>query len=183
VEYPRDVPWNLDRLTAQALMRTVPPFASRVIVVGDDPEAIIALTEFLRPHAVLLHGNEPLAATANIVLALNALGVHVIKSLRFSIETGMCHSPCKDPLEAARLIEEVGVDALLLDSVGDGRPAGTGRGIDWSNARKIRESVRLPVILAGGLHSGNVGQAIAAVSPYGIDVISGVENLVGEKDV
>jgi phosphoribosylanthranilate isomerase len=69
-----------------------------------------------------------------------------------------------------------------LDSVSDARPAGTGQSIDWSIARKIRESVRLPVILAGGLNSGNVNQAIAAVNPYGVDVISGVENPVGRKD-
>ena len=37
VEYPIDVPWNLDRRRARELMRTVPPFVSRVIVVGDDP--------------------------------------------------------------------------------------------------------------------------------------------------
>ncbi|TFH43765.1 MAG: phosphoribosylanthranilate isomerase, partial [Chrysiogenales bacterium] len=52
VEYPIDVPWNLDRQKARELMRAVPPFISRVIVVGDDPELVIELTEFLRPHAV-----------------------------------------------------------------------------------------------------------------------------------
>ena len=80
------------------------------------------------------------------------------------------------------MIEDTGVDALVLDSFSEARPAGTGQSIDWTMARNIRETVGLPVILAGGLNSGNVGQAVAAVNPYGVDVISGVENPVGKKD-
>jgi phosphoribosylanthranilate isomerase len=182
VEYPVDVPWNLDRVTARALMRGVPPFVARVIVVGDDPGTVVELAEFLKPHVVQLHGSEPISVTANLVAGIKALGVQVIKALRFSVVTGKCCSACENPFEAAKLIEDTGVDALVLDSVSDARPAGTGQSIDWSIARKIRESVRLPVILAGGLNSGNVNQAVAAVNPYGVDVISGVENPVGRKD-
>lgn len=182
VEYPVNVPWNLDRRTARALMRNVPPFVSRIIVVGDDPGTVVELVELLKPHAVQLHGNEPLSVTASLVAALKAFDVQVIKALRFSVETGTCLSVCENPLDAARLIEDAGVDALVLDSVSEARPAGTGRRIDWSVARKIRESVRLPVILAGGLNPGNVGKAIATVNPYGVDVISGVEGPVGRKN-
>ena len=182
VEYPVDVPWNLDRMTARALMRGVPPFVARVIVVGDDPGTVVELAEFLKPHVVQLHGSEPISVTANLVAGIKALGAQVIKALRFSVVTGKCCSAFENPFEAAKLIEDTGVDALVLDSVSDARPAGTGQSIDWSIARKIRESVRLPVILAGGLNSGNVNQAVAAVNPYGVDVISGVENPVGRKD-
>ena len=70
------------------------------------------------------------------------------------------------------------VDALLLDS---GRPSlavkqlgGTRRVHDWSLSRRIVESVSVPVFLAGGIRPDNVGQAIAAVRPYGIDLCSGV---------
>lgn len=182
VEYPADVPWNLDRWKARELMRNVPPLISRVIVVGDDPETVVALAEFLRPHALQLHGSEPLSVTRQMVAAVKALDVQVIKALRFSVETGKCLNAPENPVDAARLIEGTGVNALVLDSVSDVRPAGTGRSIDWNIARTIRENVELPVILAGGLHSGNVGRAVSAVNPYGVDVISGVENPVGTKD-
>jgi phosphoribosylanthranilate isomerase len=182
VEYPIDVPWNLDRRNAGELIRSVPPFVSRVIVVGDDPKAVIELTELLKPHSVQLHGNESVSVTATLVSAIHELGVQVIKPLRFSVETGRCRSSCEDPVDAARLIEDTGVDGLVLDSFSEARPAGTGQSIDWGLARKIRDIVRLPVILAGGLHAGNVGEAVAAVNPYGVDVISGVENPVGKKD-
>ena len=80
------------------------------------------------------------------------------------------------------------VDALLLDS---GNPAlavkelgGTGRTHDWRISRKIVESVRVPVLLAGGLAPENVATAIREVRPFGVDVCSGLrtnENLDEEK--
>ncbi|OPY14557.1 MAG: N-(5'-phosphoribosyl)anthranilate isomerase [Syntrophus sp. PtaB.Bin001] len=182
VEYPVVVPWNLDRQTAEELMRKAPPFVSRVIVVGDDHRTVVELTELLRPHVVQLHGNEPISATADLVSAIHELGVQAIKPLRFSVETGKCRSSCEDPVDAALLIEDTGVDGLVLDSVSDSRPAGTGKSIDWGLARKIRNRVRVPVILAGGLHPGNVGEAITAIDPYGVDVISGVEDPARRKD-
>ncbi len=70
------------------------------------------------------------------------------------------------------------VDALLLDS---GRPSlavkelgGTGRVHDWQVSRRIRESVDVPVYLAGGLNPENVRDAILQVGPYAVDVCSGV---------
>jgi phosphoribosylanthranilate isomerase len=182
VEYPLDVPWNLNRRTAGELLRSVPPFVARVIVVGDDPLVVIGLTETLKPHVVQLHGKEPPSVTAKLAASIKEQGVQVIKALRFSVETGRSSSTGEDPLDTARRIEDTGVDALVLDSVSETRPGGTGQSIDWRTAGKIRESLRIPVILAGGLHSGNVGRAIAAVNPFGVDVISGVEHPVGRKD-
>lgn len=70
------------------------------------------------------------------------------------------------------------VDAILLDS---GNPAlavkelgGTGRVHDWRVSRRIRETAGRPVFLAGGLRVANVGAAIRAVAPWGVDVCSGV---------
>lgn len=71
-------------------------------------------------------------------------------------------------------------DALLLDS---GNPkqriqelGGTGRTHDWTISRQIRDSVLVPVFLAGGLHAENVGEAIQQVRPYGVDVCSGLRS-------
>mgnify|MGYP000995119071 FL=1 len=182
VEYPREVPWNLDRYAARRLMQSVPPFVTRVVVVGGDAGTVIALTEFLRPDVIQLHGDEPPEETARMVDGVKPYGVRVIKALRFDVETGRCLRPFDDPWGATRSIEGAGADALLLDSASRLRPAGTGASIDWGLARSIRERARLPVILAGGLDAGNVGRAVAVVDPYGVDVISGVEGPVGQKD-
>lgn len=61
----------------------------------------------------------------------------------------------------------------------EGGRSGTGTVADWSLARAW--SQRTQVVLAGGLHAGNVAQAIAAVRPFGVDASSGVESAPGVK--
>lgn len=78
--------------------------------------------------------------------------------------------------EASALAKHV--DAFLLDS---GNPSaavkelgGTGRVHDWRVSRALCAAVGVPVFLAGGLRTENVGEAVARVRPYGVDVCSGV---------
>jgi phosphoribosylanthranilate isomerase len=70
------------------------------------------------------------------------------------------------------------VDALLLDSGNPTAPikelGGTGRTHDWEMSRKIRDTVSIPVWLAGGLKAENVREAIERVRPFGVDICSGV---------
>ena len=70
------------------------------------------------------------------------------------------------------------VHAFLLDS---GRPnaevaelGGTGRTHDWSISAEIAGRTERPVFLAGGLNPLNVRDAISSVSPFGLDLCSGV---------
>jgi phosphoribosylanthranilate isomerase len=70
------------------------------------------------------------------------------------------------------------VDAILLDS-GNQKLAvkelgGTGRTHDWRLSRRIREAVKVPIFLAGGLTPANVREAVDAVQPFGLDLCSGV---------
>ena len=81
-----------------------------------------------------------------------------------------------------RAIEAAEVaDYVLLDTKG---PSGGGTGFthDWSLSGEIREAVKKPIFLAGGLNASNVGQAIKIVRPYGVDVATGVESSPGKKD-
>ncbi len=70
------------------------------------------------------------------------------------------------------------VDALLLDSGNRGLAikelGGTGRRHDWRISRRIRDSVSVPVYLAGGLKPENVVEALETVKPFGVDVCTGV---------
>ncbi|MBK7097390.1 MAG: phosphoribosylanthranilate isomerase [Sphingobacteriales bacterium] len=70
------------------------------------------------------------------------------------------------------------VDALLLDSGNPNLPVkelgGTGRTHNWELSRKIRDSISIPLFLAGGLNKDNVRQAVEAVSPFGLDLCSSV---------
>ena len=63
---------------------------------------------------------------------------------------------------------------FLLDSLVEGSYGGTGITSDWEMCREI--AIRFPVIIAGGLTPETVARAIEVVSPWGVDVSSGVES-------
>src|SRR5919197_688784 len=71
--------------------------------------------------------------------------------------------------------------AALVDPVARGRPAGTGKAVDWDLARTVVDTGVAPCILAGGLNPGNVGRAVAAVRPFAVDVITAVEDETNRK--
>lgn len=72
--------------------------------------------------------------------------------------------------------EEFGADYLLVD----GPSPGSGEIFDWRLAEGVVDPGRL--IVSGGLRPDNVGQAIAHLRPFGVDVSSGVESSPGRKD-
>jgi len=120
-----------------------------------------------------------------------------------SVEPG-CHTKLRESLPGIALVQVIhvtgpeslaealsvagNVDALLLDS-GNQKLAvkelgGTGRTHDWHVSRKIVESVRIPVFLAGGLTPENIATAVREVRPFALDVCSGLRtngNLDADK--
>lgn len=73
-------------------------------------------------------------------------------------------------------------DKLLLDArVPGAMPGGTGHAFDWALATEVAR--RRQLVLAGGLHAGNVAEAVARVRPWRVDVASGVERAPGVKDL
>jgi phosphoribosylanthranilate isomerase len=72
-----------------------------------------------------------------------------------------------------------GVQAILLDASDPHARGGTGKRANWDLAAAIARETN--VLLAGGLDSGNVSEAVASVQPYGVDVSTGVET-DGVKD-
>jgi phosphoribosylanthranilate isomerase len=69
---------------------------------------------------------------------------------------------------------------FLFDSNAAGRQGGSGDTFDWS---KIPSSFDRPLVLAGGLNTANVADAVTQVRPWGVDVSTGVEISKGVKDL
>jgi phosphoribosylanthranilate isomerase len=113
--------------------------------------------------AVQLHGDE----TAEDIEAL--AGLRVIKAWRVG-----------DQFDAA-VISTFRCHGILLDSWHPGVYGGTGEQFDWSIAADVRRRADY-LILAGGLHAGNVAAAIAKVQPCAVDVCSGIEDASGRKN-
>jgi phosphoribosylanthranilate isomerase len=165
-ESPRNV--TIDR--ARDLIDAAPPFVQSVVVsVFQTQDRIGMLCSCLAPDAVQLAG--PLPRDGSIDEHVRR--THVIRTIAVN-EQGLSHAA----LSAASHF-----DAVLTDSFDPGAHGGTGRLHDWAMSRAIREHVApTPLILAGGLTSGNVRAAIETVRPYAVDVSSGVEICPGVKD-
>jgi phosphoribosylanthranilate isomerase len=77
------------------------------------------------------------------------------------------------------------ISGVLLDSSSHGERGGTGRSFDWERVQPwagVINSIS-KLIVAGGLHPGNVDEAIHVLHPWGVDVSTGVEAAPGKKDL
>ena len=77
------------------------------------------------------------------------------------------------------LLEKYNVDKYLLDTWIEGEAGGTGKKFNWELAKEIGKTKS--IVLAGGLYSENIKNAIQIVRPTVVDVSSGVET-DGYKD-
>ncbi len=158
-------PRAIDPYRARAIVSSLPPFVSAVGVFVDQPAAYVnGVAGLVGLSAVQLHGDEPVEYAA-------AINRPVVKAV------GLRHGVAPP----AGMVESWPTRVLVLVDVHDPvRRGGTGRTVDWSVAAAIARRRR--VVLAGGLTPENVGEAIARVQPFGIDVSSGVEAAPGIKD-
>jgi phosphoribosylanthranilate isomerase len=150
---------------AQKIVHKLPAFVAAVgVFVNWKPAAVVALAKALQLVGAQLHGDETPDDVSEVAEKLQ-----VIKALR----------PVRGS-KPADLNRYRNAAAILLDAAGAGKYGGSGETADWDYAREAAKSHR--VILAGGLTSANVGEAIRKVKPYSVDVASGVESKPGKKD-
>lgn len=174
VEYPTPVPWSLTRRQAAALMRQVPPFVSRVVVVGGDADTILRIAADTGADALQLHGDEPEHVVEAVRAGLEGTPVQVLKALRVG---GGEEAAATDWVAEVERFARAGADGILLDAKSPTRAGGgTGATFDWSIARDVSAAGLLPVVLAGGLTPENVATAVEVVGPYAVDVITAVED-------
>lgn len=85
---------------------------------------------------------------------------------------------------AMRAHAGAGADKLLLDTAdpAEGRFGGTGKTSDWQLAARLIRQAPVPTFLSGGIRPENVQRAVCEVSPYGIDLCSGVESAKAIRD-
>jgi phosphoribosylanthranilate isomerase len=122
-----------------------------------------------------------LKCKTNTVQIVDRIGKDVYTKLRDNFPSTkiiqVIHVSNEDSIKEAVQISAY-VDGILLDSGNQNLKikvlGGTGKVHDWTISKKIRESISVPLILAGGLNSENVAVAINAVKPYAVDVCSGV---------
>jgi len=128
---------------------------------------LVAIARTLALDAVQLHGDETPQDAASVA---HQTGCAVWKAVAVGRRSDLDR------------LDTWSVDAILLDTPTTGR-GGSGRVFDWKLARDARRAYPTRrFVLAGGLSPDNVRAAIDAVSPWAVDVASGIESAPGIKD-
>ena len=157
-------PRNVTIEQAQAVVAALPPFVTVVgLFVNATDDEIREVLDAVPLGLLQFHGDEPAGLCAGY-------GLPYIKALRMA--------PGLDVAATAGLYRDA--QGILLDAYQPGVAGGTGEVFDW---QAVPEGLKKPIILAGGLTAGNVGEGITQVRPYAVDVSGGVEAAKGIKDI
>lgn len=148
--------------TARQLVAEVPAFVSRVgLFMDQGADEVRRVLETVPLNLLQFHGSETAAYCQQF-------GLPYIKAVSMKEGAG----------DAGPQWQYPDACALLLDSHEPGGPGGTGHTFDWDSIPAWKQ----PLVLAGGLTVDNVRQAVVRVSPWAVDVSSGVEDAPGIKN-
>lgn len=148
---------------ARKIIQQLPPFITPVgVFVNQNERAVKDICRFTHIDTVQLHGDE------SPEYCRRFKDYKIIKAFRVG-----------DDFEFGK-IQNYKVDAYLFDSYQKDAYGGTGEPFDWKflSYNKIDK----PYILAGGLNVENVAKALEILTPYAVDVSSGIEKSPGVKD-
>lgn len=155
-----DSPRRVEPDMARRISEALPPFINRIgVFVNVDRDVVERIARYCGLTALQFHGSEDAHYCRSFALP-------VVKAIRVRSASDLMG------------LENFPAAAVLLDAYHPNMAGGTGQAFDWSLAEK---GVGKPVVLAGGLHAGNVAEAVRRVHPYAVDVSSGVETN-GAKD-
>lgn len=151
------------QVSTRAVQQIVDRLPRDVLTVGvfrdESPERVVQMVNTIGLRAAQLHGHETAAQTT-----------WVAERVPVTIRAFAAGHP--DIAKAPHW----GVTAVMVDSASPG----SGEVFDWRLAEGVVDPNRL--IVSGGLDPDNVGDAVAHLRPYGVDVCSGVEAEPGRKD-
>jgi phosphoribosylanthranilate isomerase len=166
------------RVTAEQaaqIVRQLPAVIEKIGVFVDAGfDEIAATVEVAGLTGVQLHFEAPTALAAQLREKFGA-------KLRI---LGVVHFDSAAVERVAAIAGDEHIDALLVDSRTAAAVGGTGQAYDWDAAHRLifGADAKMKFIAAGGLTPENVAEAIAALRPWGVDVVSGVEAAPGRKD-
>ena len=162
----RKSPRYIEPAVARHIIMNLPPLVTPVgVFVNEEQSVVRNLMDDCGLSLAQLHGSESAAYCQE-------LGRPILKALRVKDRSAF--------LALAEYRGRAGVRGFVLDAFSDQAYGGTGQVIDWAVAAEAAKAAN--ILLAGGLTPDNVGKAIQAVQPYGVDVSSGVEREPGKKD-
>jgi len=151
------------QVSATAVRRIVECVPPEILTVGvfrnEAPQRVVEIVNGIGLRAAQLHGDETAEDSAWIAERV-PLTIKAFPAGHRNIARAAAY----------------GAALVLVDAPSPG----SGEVFDWRLAEGVVDPARL--IVSGGLHAGNVGDAVSHLHPYGVDVSSGVESEPGRKD-
>ena len=140
------------------------------LTVDANDTMLAAIVEALQPDILQLHGSESVARLRDIK---QKFGLPVMKAIAVEAPADLASLP-----GYAAVADRILFDARAPKDAT--RPGGLGAVFDWHVLEKL--DLELPFMVSGGLHAGNVAEAVRITRAGGVDVSSGVERAPGVKD-
>ncbi len=159
---------------AAKLAKRLPPFVTPVLLFVNELEANIYKACEAIPTALLqLHGDDAIE-TPEFCASFKR---PYMKAARIPVG----EEASFDLVKYAERYQEA--SAILLDTLVTSYGGG-GKTFNWNafNWSQLSTSVKLPLVLSGGLTPANVAEGIVLVKPWAVDVSSGVESAKGIKN-
>jgi phosphoribosylanthranilate isomerase len=160
----RKSPRYIKPAAARKIIRRLPPFVTPVgVFVNEKEEVIKRIADTCGIRTLQFHGEETPGFLRNFKEFRTIKAFRILDKL---------------PLKS---LSKYHADAFLFDTFKKGIYGGTGEVFNWALFKEI-ESLERPLILSGGLHAGNIREAVRKVNPFAVDISSGVERSPGKKD-
>ena len=175
----RGLPGEIDINTARSICKAV---EERIVTVAlsveSNHEMILSMVNEVRPKILHLCGPQG-SITPKFIIDLRA------KLHKKNLDTEIMQAISvagHESIDIAKSYSQV-VEYLILDTQSEDvyGIGASGNTHDWSVSKKIVEAVNIPVILAGGLSTENVSEAIKQVAPWGVDSLTHTNEPIEEE--
>lgn len=162
----QNLPGEIDIATTKAIIDAVGSKAVRVaLTVDNNPQSIAEMVKTVKPDVLHLCG---------LTGSMAPQDVSALRSLIPGVKIMQAISVAGPQAVEETLAYQAVADFIILDTQAPDIPGigASGKTHDWNISRKIVQQSGIPVILAGGLSPENVGDAIRAVRPWGVDSLT-----------
>lgn len=163
------LPGEISYETAKDICEKVEGATKVALSVSSNIDEIVEMVQFVDPNVLHLCGEPG---------ELNTNGVKSLKERlqKYNKELPIMQAISVDDMSAldfAKEYEHISDYFILDTSTTAVQGVGASGNVhDWNVSKAIVESVSIPVILAGGLSSENVQEAISTVHPWGVDSLT-----------
>lgn len=181
IDYPLEVPWNLNLEQARRIRACIPDGYLSCVVVGGSKEHIYNIANEVKPDIMQIHYRETMEDTKELARTLKNQGISIIKSIPSSSDARIAMFGTDVYEEIIAQIDDSDVYEILIDPRHGNKVSNNNLKLDVDLAKRVLLVSKTPVCIAGGINVDNVADIIAETGCMNIDIMNGSEDAPGHK--